>query len=428
MELRESSSFDRKPKFSDSDSERETSSHPVQERGSAAPPVQQGRLQGQDEPFWLSPAARNNNGLRRNTRLSQRQDTNFSQLTTDRETGDSSESANSVRNEGPPPGYVRRRVDYDSDTDEGVPQLAQDADQGAPGADPNGEDHLGLPNGGELPGLQRAILLETKKRQDIVAEYDVRDAVRPHQARVSVGALDVSLKGKGLTDSFRVAAAEENRESLAARYIRVWIAKTKFFAVVHDVRQNLTPPDPVPVNWDGFQNTIQILREQSSIAPLLLYHYKVSSRWARYETSAWWLAIDLYTSLYINMWNKTHNELADEVEKYSMIHQADLTQKVIDLLLKKVDDSLSLLFNITAVNESRSVNRLTYLAFIYVPLSFATSVWGMSQFKIAVEWVAVLALPLLILTVFLVVISHILARKLDDRKMDQIKARRHNPA
>ncbi|CAG9989400.1 unnamed protein product [Clonostachys byssicola] len=115
------------------------------------------------------------------------------------------------------------------------------------------------------------------------------------------------------------------------------------------------------------------------------------------------------------MWNKAHHELAGEVESYrldlflserqghykgelkfrikSMIDQTDLTQKVIDLLLKKVDDSLNL------------------------------SVWGMTQFQIAAEWVAVLALPLLTLTLFLVAISYIVARKLDDRKMDKIRAR-----
>ena len=103
---------------------------------------------------------------------------------------------------------------------------------------------------------------------------------------------------------------------LTAPYIRVWIANSKYVAVVHDVRHNLPAPDSIPDTWQDFQNNMQTVREHHSIAVILLHHYRVSSRWARYESSDWWLAIDLYSSLYINMWNKAHNELAEDIERY----------------------------------------------------------------------------------------------------------------
>ncbi|KAJ5098756.1 hypothetical protein N7532_005757 [Penicillium argentinense] len=98
-------------------------------------------------------------------------------------------------------------------------------------------------------------------------------------------------------------------------------------------------------------------------------------------------------------------------------HQESHYQETIEFLERRVENAINLLFNVTSFDETRSINRLTYLAFVFAPVSFATSVWGMTEFTIAPKWVAALAMPLLILSFFIAWLSTIISRKLDLRRV-----------
>ncbi|KAH7305144.1 hypothetical protein BKA65DRAFT_578736 [Rhexocercosporidium sp. MPI-PUGE-AT-0058] len=68
-------------------------------------------------------------------------------------------------------------------------------------------------------------------------------------------------------------------------------------------------------------------------------------------------------------------------------------------LLSQQSNLTSLAFNLETMTQGQAVARLNVLALVFLPLSFAASIFGMTTFTGAVKWYPVFALPLLVITV-----------------------------
>ncbi|GAA85047.1 hypothetical protein ASPFODRAFT_60576 [Aspergillus luchuensis CBS 106.47] len=93
------------------------------------------------------------------------------------------------------------------------------------------------------------------------------------------------------------------------------------------------------------------------------------------------------------------HELAERVqEHFDDINYHEETSQVI---LRQLDNMMSLAFNIETMTQGQAVARLNVLAFAFLPISWVASIFGMTQFSISAAWYPLWAC-LALLVVFLV--------------------------
>ncbi|KAK0099739.1 hypothetical protein ONS95_013367 [Cadophora gregata] len=65
---------------------------------------------------------------------------------------------------------------------------------------------------------------------------------------------------------------------------------------------------------------------------------------------------------------------------------------------EQLQNLVSMLISLEQISQGQSMARLNFLAFIFLPLSFVATLFGMTRFTISPEWYPAYALPLLFLT------------------------------
>ncbi|KAF2683459.1 hypothetical protein K458DRAFT_432248 [Lentithecium fluviatile CBS 122367] len=100
-------------------------------------------------------------------------------------------------------------------------------------------------------------------------------------------------------------------------------------------------------------------------------------------------------------------ELVDECLR-NLLHQ----QESAAVIHKQLENLLSLAFNTEMVSQGQAVARLNFLAFIFLPLSFVATVFGMTRFTISAVWYPLSALVVIILVLLGFVAANYLPRNL----------------
>ncbi|KAF2787944.1 hypothetical protein K505DRAFT_118800 [Melanomma pulvis-pyrius CBS 109.77] len=73
-------------------------------------------------------------------------------------------------------------------------------------------------------------------------------------------------------------------------------------------------------------------------------------------------------------------------------------ERVISTVREQLDNLLSLLFNIETVEQGKTVTRLSALAFVFIPLSYVATLFGMTELHVSPRWYAATGPPVLIIT------------------------------
>ncbi|KAH7383052.1 hypothetical protein BKA64DRAFT_175457 [Cadophora sp. MPI-SDFR-AT-0126] len=87
--------------------------------------------------------------------------------------------------------------------------------------------------------------------------------------------------------------------------------------------------------------------------------------------------------------------------------------------LEQLQNLFSMMVSLEQISQSQSVGRLNILAFIFLPLSFVTGVFGMTKFTISPRWYPVYALPMLVLTTLAAIVMPRIVSACDHRRMSR---------
>ncbi|KAK0672117.1 hypothetical protein QBC41DRAFT_344027 [Cercophora samala] len=80
-------------------------------------------------------------------------------------------------------------------------------------------------------------------------------------------------------------------------------------------------------------------------------------------------------------------------------------EEKINTQLEQLRNLLSLRFNLETMEQTQTVARLTVLAFLFLPLSFVATIFGMTTLETSVVWYPAAAFPLLVFTIVVVYVT-----------------------
>lgn len=91
-------------------------------------------------------------------------------------------------------------------------------------------------------------------------------------------------------------------------------------------------------------------------------------------------------------------------DAFELLEYYDVTATT---LLEQQQNLMSLAFNLENVAQGQAVARLNALALVFLPLSYVSSIFGITTFTAAAKWYPVAAVPVLLATVFVAYTAHI---------------------
>ncbi|KAF4622754.1 hypothetical protein G7Y89_g14273 [Cudoniella acicularis] len=112
-------------------------------------------------------------------------------------------------------------------------------------------------------------------------------------------------------------------------------------------------------------------------------------------------------------------EISTSLEHYSVLAKGNLEQ---------LQNLLSMMVSLEQIAQGNSVARLNLLAFIFLPLSFIASIFGMTQFTISPQWYPAYALPMLTVTIIAAVLLPSIVVRWDRWKRGRRITARNAPA
>ncbi|KAI9771035.1 MAG: hypothetical protein M1839_002971 [Geoglossum umbratile] len=92
-------------------------------------------------------------------------------------------------------------------------------------------------------------------------------------------------------------------------------------------------------------------------------------------------------------------DLKELVERLEIVQESlEHHQVTSETSIKQMENLLSLAFNTETVSQGLDVKKLNYLALVFLPLTFMSGIFGMTQFTIRAKWYPAFAFPLLVVT------------------------------